>query len=207
MAQCVIIYGKSGSGKSRSLKNFNEDEILLVNVEDKALPFRNKFKNVINTDNMTVIANALKEMKQNVAVIDDAGYIMVNMFMARHRNMRGGAVYELYNDIADVFYSLIKFIKRELPPEKIVYIIMHEDTVSETGQTKLKTIGKLLDDKCCIEGKVTIVLRCISEDGKHYFKTMTDGTDITKAPEGMFDNEYIDNDLKAVDIAIREYYK
>lgn len=32
MGECVIVYGKSGSGKSRSLLNFGEDEIFLVNV-------------------------------------------------------------------------------------------------------------------------------------------------------------------------------
>lgn len=40
MGECVIVYGKSGSGKSRSLLNFGEDEIFLVNVIAKRLPFR-----------------------------------------------------------------------------------------------------------------------------------------------------------------------
>ena len=44
MGRPVLIYGKSGSGKSRSLKNFAEDEILLINVVGKELPFRKKFK-------------------------------------------------------------------------------------------------------------------------------------------------------------------
>ena len=34
----VLIYGKSGSGKSRSMKFFAEDEIMLVNIEGKELP-------------------------------------------------------------------------------------------------------------------------------------------------------------------------
>ena len=53
----------------------------------------------------------------------------------------------------------------------------------------------------------TIVLRCITQDGKHYFKTKTDGTDVSKSPPDMFSSELIDNDLKAVDTAIREYYE
>ena len=36
----VLIYGKSGSGKTTSLRNFKEDEILYVNIERKMLPFR-----------------------------------------------------------------------------------------------------------------------------------------------------------------------
>ena len=35
MGVAVLIYGRSGSGKSRSLKNFAEDEIFLVNVIGK----------------------------------------------------------------------------------------------------------------------------------------------------------------------------
>lgn len=40
----VLIYGKSGSGKSRSMKFFEEDEIVLFNTEKKELPFRKRFK-------------------------------------------------------------------------------------------------------------------------------------------------------------------
>jgi hypothetical protein len=53
---------------------------------------------------------------------------------------------------------------------------------------------------------VTIALRCMSTGGRHFFRTVTDGSDITKAPEEMFTAEEIENDLKAVDSAIREYY-
>ena len=71
---------------------------------------------------------------------------------------------------------------------------------------KLKTIGKILDEKVCLEGMVTVCLRCMSVDGKHFFKTHTDGSDITKSPEDMFSSDEIENDLKAVDTVIREYY-
>lgn len=207
MAQIVLIYGKSGSGKSRSLKNFAEDEILLINVEDKMMPFRKKFKYTLSTDNYTLIMQQLSKMPLKIAVIDDAGYLLTNKFMSEHSSGRkGSAVYELYNDIGDAFWGLLKFIKNKLPSDVIVYVIMHEDT-NENGTTKLKTIGKLLDDKVCLEGMVTVCMRCMSEDGRHYFKTVTDGHDITKTPEEMFGSEEIDNDLKFVDTTIREYYE
>ena len=202
----VLIYGKSGSGKSRSLKNFAEDEIFFVNVEKKALPFRSKFKYTFNSDNYASIKNGLLKMPTKTAVIDDAGYLLTNMFMSRHSaGLRGNAVFELYNDIGDQFWGLIKFIKDDLPEDVIVYILMHEDT-DDAGQTKLRTIGKLLTDKVCIEGMVTISLRCIGEKDRHYFRTHTDGFDITKTPEEMFKDLEIDNDLKFVDDTIREYY-
>ena len=52
---------------------------------------------------------------------------------------------------------------------------------------------------------VTIALRCMCDGTKHYFRTQNDGNDITKSPEGMFELE-IENDLKTVDTAIREYW-
>ena len=46
----VLIYGKSGSGKSRSLKFFDEKEIVLLNTERKELPFRKRFAKTGATD-------------------------------------------------------------------------------------------------------------------------------------------------------------
>lgn len=211
MAELVLIYGKSGSGKSRSLKNFNEDEIFLINVEGKRLPFRKKIKYQIITDDYTTIVQKLTSMSQKTSiktvVIDDAGYLLTNNFMRGHSaGRKGSQVFDLYNDLADNFWGLFKFIKKKLPSDIIVYLLMHEDT-NDSGMTKLKTIGKLLDDKACLEGMVTICLRCMSIDGKHFFRTVTDGFDITKSPEDMFSLDEIDNDLKMVDTKIREYYE
>lgn len=206
MGQAVLIYGKSGSGKSRSLKNFAEDEITLINVERKLLPFRKKFKYELQTDNYGKIYRCLEKMPTSTAVIDDAGYLLTNMFMRGHRNNKGNQVFELYNDIADNFWSMFKQIKDKLSQEKIVYIIMHEEESQNSSDVGLKTIGKLLNEKVCIEGMCTVCLRCMSEDGRHFFRTSTDGYDITKTPEEMFESDEIDNDLKFVDETIRAYY-
>ena len=205
MGECVFVYGKSGSGKSRSLINFGEDEIFLVNTIGKRLPFRSKFKYEIKTDDFSKIANGLRKMPTKTAVIDDSGYLMTNAFMRGHSAPKSGSsTFDLYNDIADSFWSLITVIKNELPDDVIVYMIMHEDT-TDYGETKLRTIGKLLSEKVCIEGMSTVVLRCIVRDGKHLFLTQSDGSDISKSPEGMFDKE-IENDLKSVDSTIREFW-
>lgn len=206
MGQVVLLYGKSGSGKTRSLKNFAEDEILFINVEGKMPPFRKKFKYTLNTDDTEKIKNWLYKMPMKTAVIDDAGYILTNTFMRGHGvKGTGTQIFDLYNNIAKQFWDLFMFIKYYLKEDVIVYILMHEDT-NDNGIVKLKTIGKLLDEKICLEGMVTICLRCMSEDGKHFFRTTTNSYDISKAPEEMFSEERIDNDLKMVDDTIRDYY-
>lgn len=206
MGRAILIYGRSGSGKSRSLKNFGKDEIVLFNTIGKDLPFRGKFKYEIRSDKYEQIKKALKTMPVKTAVVDDAGYLQTNHFMRNHSTPKyGGDVYSLYNTLADNFWDLFRFVKDELPGDVNVYIMMHE-LKNDYGDTKLRTIGKLLDEKVCIEGMVTIALRCMVEGTRHFFRTQSDGTDISKSPEDMFPLE-IENDLKFVDDTIRKFYE
>lgn len=207
MALPVLITGKSGSGKSSSCRNFEHDEIALVNVAKKPLPFKGKFDSTLATDNYETIKKGLLQTAKRSVVIDDAGYLITNFFMRNHsQNAGGNSVYALYNQLADDYWNLIEWTKTKLPDDKIVYFIMHEDK-NDFGDVKPKTIGKLLDDKVCIEGLFTVVLRAVSEGGEHKFRTKTDGLDVTKTPIGMFDEEEIDNDLKKVDEVIRDFYE
>lgn len=202
----VMIIGKSGSGKSTSLRNFGEDELYLIKVLKKPLPFRGKFKSTLETDDYPTVLKALGKSQKNSIVIDDAGYLITNQFMNGHSAAgAGNGVFAFYNEIGDRFWRLIEYVTNNLPADKIVYFVMHEDK-NDLGDIKPKTIGKLLDEKVCVEGMFTIVLRCMSDNNRHFFRTKTNGSDVTKAPLGMFEDEEIDNDLKLVDDTIREYY-
>ena len=205
----ILIMGRSGSGKSASLRNFDKD-VFVVNVNKKPLPFRNNTHiKSFNCDEYLKIKAALKaayEKNIKTAIIDDAGYLLTSKFMAGHRSAKGGGQFDLYNEIADNFYSLIKFISDELPDDMNVYVTMHEE-MNDMGYSKPKTIGKLLDDKVCVEGMFTIVFHSMKLDGKYVFATNTDGLDVTKTPIGMFNETYIDNDLANIDKVIREFYK
>lgn len=203
MGKCVIVYGRSGVGKSRSLKEFKEDEIYLVNVLGKPLPFKGGFRMVSETADVQTIMKGLSKMPCKIAVIDDAGYLMTKMFMDGHG---GGDQFKLYNNIADVIWSLINFIQSPaVSPDAIVYLVFHEET-NDDGTNKIRTIGKLLDQKVCLEGMATVVLRAVVKGDKHVFVTQNDGYSIAKSPEGMFPEVEIDNDLKAVDTAMRSFY-
>lgn len=205
MAQIVLICGPSGSGKSTSMRNFAHDELALINVNKKPLPFKGKFDSTLETTVYEQIEKAILSTQKKSIVIDDAGYLITHQFMNGHRENKGNAVFELYNDLADNFYKLIKFCQTRIPDDKIVYFVMHVDK-NDFGESKPKTIGKLLDEKVCIEGLFTIVLTAECKDGNYIFHTKTDGLDVTKTPMGLFEDSEIDNDLKAVDSAIREYY-
>lgn len=197
----VMILGESGTGKSASLRNFSQDEIGVINVCGKPLPFRNQIKD-LKTDNYMAIEKALKASTKKAAVIDDCQYLMANEYM-RQAKVTG---YQKFTDIAQNFWTLVQVVIRELPDDVIVYFLGHIER-DQNGNEKFKTIGKMLDEKITVEGMFTVVLKTSVQDGRYLFSTRNSGNDTVKSPIGLFDEPYIDNDLKAVDTAIREYYE
>ena len=197
-----MILGHSGSGKSTSLRNFRSAEITHINVMGKPLPFKGRFINTVNSDKYDVINDALATMKTKVAVIDDAQYLMANEFM--RRAMERG--YDKFTEIANNFWTLVNYVITELPFDVTVYFLMHIDR-DDSGNEKVKTIGKLLDEKITVEGMFTVVLKSVVKDGEYSFTTQSNGHDTVKSPLGMFPTYQIDNDLKAVDDTIREFWE
>lgn len=204
MAIPVMILGESGTGKSASLRNFKPDEVGVIDVSGKPLPFRNKL-NVYKTDKYEYVRKALLAKRDKpipAFVIDDAQYLMCNEFM-RRSDERG---YDKFTEIARNFWSLVQeVVAQQMPEDQIVYFLMHTN-VSDDGRIKAKTIGRMLDEKITLEGLFTIVLRTSVSDGVYTFRTVNSGSDTVKTPMGMFETAEIDNDLKAVDTVIREYY-
>lgn len=204
MATPVLIIGRSGAGKSASMRNCVGKDFALINVLKKPLPFKGKIP-AVQTDDYAKIMSALKGCKQKSIVIDDAGYLITNQFMRGHSNAgKGNGVFSLYNDLGDRFWGLIQFVIG-LPDDQIIYFMMHEDK-DDSGDVKPKTIGRLLDEKVCVEGMFTIVLRCVLDGEEHRFITQSANGAVSKSPMGMFDTLEIDNDLLLVDHTIREYY-
>lgn len=199
MAQIVLILGESGTGKSASMRNFKAEEIALVNVSGKPLPFRGKFESVNGTD-YDEIKSFIEKTDKKIIVIDDAQYIMAFQFMRRIKEVG----WDKFNEIQSDFFNLIEAAKA-LPDDKIVIFLSHIET-KENGQQKIKTIGRMLDEKITIEGMFTVVLKTYVSDGKYYFVTQNSGMDTVKSPIGMFPSSVIDNDLQYVVEKIRNYY-
>jgi hypothetical protein len=220
MSKAVLVLGKSGSGKSCAIENLNPLTTAIINVIGKDLPFRNTFSPLNSTtntgsifvsDNTDTIFKVLdyinaKRPEINVVVIDDSQYILVNHFMREHSTQgKGNGVFALYNDIGDRFWNLINKAN-SLRPDLFIYFLHHSE-LTETGETKAKTIGKMLDEKVNIEGMFTICLLAVCESGEHYFYTKSSGNTPTKTPKGMFATEKIPNDLQLVTTAINDYHK
>ena len=197
----VLILGESGSGKSTSLRNFNKDELVIYNVAGKPLPFRGGTQ-LLRADNVsynTIMQNMSKK-KFRCYVIDDSQYLLAFELFGRVAEK----TYDKFTEMAVHFYDLIQFVIRQMPPDCIVYFLHHTDDID--GKVKAKTVGKMLNEKLTVEGLFSIVLMAKNLDGRYVFRTHSDGRDTVKTPMDMFDQDEIDNDLKAVDAAIREYY-
>ena len=201
----VLIMGKSGAGKSRSMKNCVGKDFGLIRVLNKPLPFKGKLAGNVCTDYGKIKAAIKSKQWPKSIVIDDAGYLITKQFMYGHSTTgKGNAVFGLYNQLADDFYRLIDCISNEVPEDRIVYVIMHED-VNEFGDIGPKTIGKLLDEKVCLPGMFTIILRAVKGE-RYVFVTQSRDGAVSKSPDDMFPEIEIDNDLLLVDNTIREYY-
>ena len=196
----VLILGESGSGKTASLRNFNANEITVLNVVDKLMPFRKKLEIIKNAD-YSVIGKTLAQKEKKIYIVDDSQYLLA--FELFDRAKENG--YGKFTDIAIRFRNMLDYVIRQLPDDIIVYFLHHTE-ITDTGRIKMKTVGKMLDNQLTVEGLFSIVLFCETDGKTHRFVTQSDGYTTAKSPMDMLPYE-MDNDLKAVDTAIREYYK
>jgi hypothetical protein len=211
MSISTVILGESGSGKSASMRNMDPTKTLLIQVVKKPLPFRskgwsylsatNKTGNMIVSDDWIAISAMMRKTQRKVIVVDDFQYVLANEFM-RRSDERG---YDKFTEIAKHAWELFN-VANTLPDDVRVYLMSHTQT-NEQGDIKLKTIGKMLDEKITPEGLFTIVLRTVVTDKDYFFSTRNNGHDTVKSPIGLFDSERVPNDLAVIDAQISSYYE
>ena len=203
MGIAALILGESGSGKTASLRNFEENDVSILNVASKPLPFKNKNKlKMANKATYTMIKGAVSSGRTPSYVIDDAQYLMA--FESFDKVNETG--FTKFTQMAKNYEEMLRYIQEDTDPNVIVYVLQHIDK-DEDGKIKAKTLGKMLDQQLTVEGLFSIVLMAQTDGKRHYFITQSDGTNPCKSPMGLFDDIEIDNDLKMVDDAIREYYE
>lgn len=209
MSIATLILGQSGTGKSTSLRNLNPADVLLIQSIRKPLPFRSKeWKelskdggSIFVSDDSDTIIKIMEKSKRPIIIIDDFQYIMGNEFMRRCSEKGYDKFTEIGKKAWDIFNKA-----SQLSSDKRVYIMSHSDE-SDSGKTKMKTIGKMLDDKITMEGMVSLCFQTTVVNGQYKFITNNDGNNTAKTPIDMFDSEHIDNDLNAIDKVICEYFQ
>lgn len=217
MSNTSLILGESGTGKSTSIRSLDPKETFIINVLNKPLPFRG-YKNqyqVVSTDGtignyfssnqyeritkLILFINA-KRPDIKTLIIDDFQYLMAEEFMDKALT-RG---YDKFSEIAKHAYDLLKMLPT-LREDLDIFILTHSEP-NENGKMKIKTIGKMLDEKITIEGMYAMVLQTEMTNNTYNFITQGDARHIAKTPDGMFEHKTIPNDLKYVKDKMHSYY-
>jgi len=217
MSTAALILGESGTGKSTSIRNLDPSETFIVNVIGKPLPFKGALSkytklspdgltgNYYASDDTATIKRIInlvnaKRLDIKVLVIDDFGYTITNSFM-RKANQKG---YDRFIDIAKDMFDILDIVSN-IREDLYCFVMMHTETDMQ-GKHKPKTVGKMIDQYICIEGKFTNCFSSTVIDGKYKFITNADGSHMSKTPMGMFDDLYIDNDLQYVKKQMHAYF-
>ena len=221
MAIVTSIIGSSGSGKSTSMEEIiQRKDAIVIRPSKKPFPWKNtpelrkkitkwdkekKTGSYIFSDDSNFMIGAMKLMTETydkkIIIIEDSTFVMTNYFMATA--LETG--FTKFTQNALNYFNIIKAAE-ELDEDVRVYLINHIEE-DANGFKKVKTIGKMLDEKIDIPSLLTIVLEARVVDGKHMFITNKKSSmDIAKSPKDMFTEEAIPNDLLKVDEAIRDYY-
>lgn len=211
MSVATLILGSSGSGKSTSLRNLDLAKTLLIQCIKKPLPFRatgwktrltlKSEGNVIQTSDPALIEKLMRSSPHEIVVIDDYQAVLINELLSRSSE-KG---YDKFTDIAKSAWNVFN-AAGDLSEHRRVYIMAHTQS-DETGQIRMKTVGKMVDSMIVPEGYFTIVLRTDVINGNYKFSTQTNGQDCAKSPMGMFSDTQIDNDLAAIDEQIQDFYQ
>jgi len=225
MSELIGIVGESGTGKSTAVRTLNPKETVIISCVGKPLPIKGWKKNytpfkgdkgnffVSDLANeiiscMSHISDKRKDIKN--IVVDDWQYVMSNEYM-RRASEKG---FEKFTEIGKNAWSTLNKSK-SLREDIKVFMLTHSDTQpGEFGSSpvvKIKTIGKLLDDKINPAGLFSILLYTDvnkKENGQmeYRFVTNNDGNYPAKSPMDMFKDLYIPNDLAFVAKSIDEYY-
>ena len=220
-----MLLGKSGTGKSTSIKGLDPKETVVLNVLGKRLPFKGS-SSLYNTENKNLfriedhleVTSMIQGINNNAphvknVIIDDAAFIMRKEFFKRAKE----SGYNRFTEIAQHFQQIISTCEKTRE-DLNVFLIMHsEDVVSDGTITeyKVSTIGKLLDSQYnCIEVVPMVLYSDVEYDdegtatyGFYTHRFMKGSTIIpAKTPESMFSSDFIPNDLGLVVKAMQEYY-
>lgn len=225
MANVCLIMGKSGSGKSTSIKTLNPKETIIFNVLKKKLPFKGSSKlynvenkNLFNLDDYSQIVSYLQSIDKGATyvkniVIDDSTYIMRKEYFKTAKQTG----FNKFVDIAAHFQNIISTAEN-MREDINLFLIMHcEEVVSDNTIVGYKpsTVGKLIDSSYNpIEVVPILLFSSVKYDDKgnasygfYTHRCMEGNIEIpAKSPDELFEEDFIPNDLGMVVKAMEEYY-
>ena len=212
----VAIVGRSGTGKTSSIEELPKDKTLVINVENKRLPFKSKFvheyrikdyRELVGDHDGGMLINGIKSEKFEYIVIDSftSWAEMLLDFCKKYET--GYDIYKKYNDEVSKLMNVIKFQE-----SKIIFMLgIPENVEGMDGivEKRLKVAGKQWEGSIEKEFPIVFYTRIHKEEKsiKYFFETQTDGLTSAKSPRDMFDRMLIPNNLNQIAKTIKNYYK
>ena len=232
MAEKICVVGESGSGKSTGIhenkklgiKGLNPKETVIINIAGKGLPFsgwkkfytpfQGKTGNYLISSNSGTIVKALElisEQRKEVKtiVLDDMQYLLSFEFVSKALRKDWDKWSEMAKHIMDVMFAADN-VREGID----IFFLTHSDEVQSGFETvkRIKTVGKILNEKITLEGLFTVLLYSGTRwDDKekvtdYFFVTNRNEEYPGKSPYGMFDDLEIKNDLGFVKETINKFY-
>ena len=225
MANIIMLLGKSGTGKSTSIKGLDSKETVVINVLGKRLPFKGsnslynkENKNLFQRDTYTDIISLVQNISDKAAnvkniILHDVIYVMRKEYFSRAKETG----YNKYTELAQHFQQIISTCEK-LRDDLNVFVILHSEDVQSDKVTtgyKVSTVGNLVDN-CYnpLEVVPMVLYSSIRYDDKgnasygFYTHRCKEGTiEIpAKTPDEMFEEDFIPNDLGYIVNKMNEYY-
>ena len=225
MAQGILIIAESGSGKSTAIESLDPAETFIINVANKALPFKGWRKKYVlwSKDNPTgnlYSASSSQQIEACIKYVSEKRKDIKNLVIDDFQYMSSFAFFERadekgYETFPPLGANLARIARmpKDLREDLMVFILTHAEESSDMEgkkKFKAKTIGKMVDEKLSLEGLFSIVLFGKvkkDKDGniRYVFETQNNGENTCKSPRGMFSTVEIANDLDFVKKSITEY--
>jgi len=239
MSKLLIIGGDTSTGKSTAcgkvelpemgihIEGLNPNDTFLFNVLQgkplssnfMSLNYNKEHKNIMEGNDYDAIKATLEKIsngkKYKNVIIDDFQYLMSLDFFSK-KDQTG------FTKFAVMGFAVVDLILRLMSKREdlIVYLLTHTDEEVNDGKTKvkLKTIGRMLDEKFKLAGMFTVLIEAyrewddIEEVPIYGFRLRANSEhSIAKVPIDMFikDGKHIKNipnDLAIVEKEIRSNY-
>ena len=215
MANCIMVLGKTGSGKSYSIRNLDPAKTVVISVLDKPMlwnkdkRYSKGNKNLFScSDYLSVISliTNISEKAENIKniIIDDMIYVMTKEFFKRAKETGYGK----YTEFGMHFQQVIEACEKARDNMNIFFMLHAEEVFSDKIHVgyKARTIGQLVDSSYNPMEVVTILLfadKKYDENGKAQYgfythNFMRGSVEIPAKSGDLFEDDWIPNDLNLV---------
>jgi hypothetical protein len=223
----ILIVGKSGSGKSSSLRNLDRNTTWILDLENKALPFRNAgFKHLYTipadfkqANEWGTIIQQFRQFMLHAANSNECSCVVIESFrkwdealIEYQKSTNTG--FHIYNEHNK--YVMERLNEFKYWPVPIIWLGLDDVVEIETVDPQrpmrracLNVFGKQWEGSIEKEFEMVLFTHQTVDKGKpkYWFKTNNIGECSAKTPMGMFDDILVDNDLEMVLSRMVEYYR